>query len=126
MLITWFENKYGIEVYSWREGFRADINFDQNQGRFILSTDDETKGDLIIECVEEGKIKCHIKPNRNASNSSFVQGLIEFGWQNIYENYYQKGNSSTLGVLSDDYENDFIRVSEKLNAIISNGLKISS
>ncbi|MBK9557857.1 MAG: DUF262 domain-containing protein [Bacteroidetes bacterium] len=124
LLITWFENKYGIEVYSWREGFRADINFDQNQGRFILSTDDETKGDLIIECVEEGKIKCHIKPNRNASNSSFVQGLIEFGWQNIYENFYQRGGSSTLGVLTGDYESDFVRISEKLKAVISNGLKI--
>ena len=82
------------------------------------------KVDLIIECVEEGKIKCHIKPNRNASNSSFVQGLIEFGWQNIYENFYQRGGSSTLGVLTGDYESDFVRISEKLKAVISNGLKI--
>lgn len=124
LLLTWFENKYGVEVYMWRDGFRADINYSVNEGRFGFSNEDDSKGDFIIDCEEAGKIKCHIEPKRNAANSSFVIGLNDFGWQNTHNNYYQRGNTSTLGVLTDNYESDFIRISEKLESIINNGLGI--
>lgn len=122
MLLVWFEEKYGLEVDVWREGFRAYINYSLEKGHFIFTSLEDAKGDFIIDCEEPGKIRCRIKPFRNASNTGFVQGLIEYEWQNVYENYYQKGISSTLGDLSGDYEGDFIRISEKLESIFKNAL----
>jgi hypothetical protein len=124
LLITRMKSRYDADIKVWREGFQAGINYDTNEGRFSFSDAEDPKGDFMINCEDAGKIKCIIKPYRNASNSLFVQKLIEFGWQNAFENYYQRGSSSTLGVLSEDFDSDFVRISDKLDSIINNGLRI--
>jgi len=120
------KSRYDADIKVWREGFKAGINYDTNEGRFSFSDAEDPKGDFMINCEDAGKIKCIIKPYRNASNSLFIQKLIEFGWQNAFENYYQRGNTSTLGVLTDDFNGDFVRISDKLESIINNGLRIKS
>jgi hypothetical protein len=126
LLANWFKGKFYDNISLWREGFSVDINLNQKNGSFEFMEEGEGKGEFIIDCEEAGKIKCHVKPNRNASNSLFVQQLQKHGWQIAYENYFQRGTTSTIIVLEKEYEKNFDRATEKIESIIKNGLGITS
>lgn len=117
---NWVVNKYQIQPDYWREGFSIGLDYDSTEGNFIFDTEGG-KGEIIIEWEEDNKIKCHVKPNRNAGNSIFVIKLQEFGWQIDFDSYYKRGASSTLISLSKNYEDDFNRAIEKLEFIFKNG-----
>ena len=120
----WVMNKYDIQPDYWREGFSIGLDYDSNESHFIFDQEGN-KGELKIEWEENNKIKCHVKPNRNAGNSIFVIKLQEFGWQIDHDSYYQRGASSTLISLNKNYEDDFIKSIQKLESIIKNGLGIN-
>lgn len=124
LVMNWFLDHYKVDSYVWRDGFMAGIAYSPEQGAFYFSSIEDAKGYFMVDCEEPGKIRCRIKPNRNSSNSSFVRGLTEYGWQNIIENYYQKGNTPTICVTTKDYDYDFSRIKDKLQSIIVNGLGI--
>lgn len=123
LLSNWFKKTFLDDIYEWREGFSVNVDYNQGDGIFIFEGEDG-KGEMIVEWEENGKIKCHIKPHRNASNSTFVQRLQELDWQIDFDSYYKRGASSTLISLNKNYEEDFIRATEKLDSIIKNGLRI--
>ena len=123
LLSNWFKKTYIVSFNQWREGFSVNIDFSSEDGKLIFDGN-EGKGEMIVEWEDSRKIKCHVKPHRNAANSTFVQRLLALGWQIDYESYYQRGNTSTLVSLSNNYENDLIRAAEKLELIIKNGLGI--
>ena len=70
--------------------------------------------DAGLKLISEEKYELAIGELKNAiaANPKFA------------ESYYQRGNTSTLVSLSNNYENDLIRAAEKLELIIKNGLGI--
>jgi hypothetical protein len=126
LLGNWLETKYSAKIYVEREVIRIDVLYNQEKECFDFVEFQAGNGELIIDCEDIEKIKCHIKPYRNASNSTFVQNLKDYGWQSTSDNYYQKGQSATVTGLTKDYEDDLIRSIDKLDAILKNGLGIKS
>jgi hypothetical protein len=121
LLWKWVEKYYCNEVNYWREGIGVSIDINET---FKFVERDGGKGKLFIHCEDYGKIKCYVQPNKNSANSSFVRLLGDFGWQNYEDRQYQKGNTSTIVMLTHDYEEDYNKAIEKLTLIFKNGLGI--
>lgn len=127
LLFTWLKKLYKSDnsIYHHKEYFGVFIDYNPQEERFVFGSEDSYKGECFVELMEEHLIECYIQPRRNASNNSFVQGLIQYGWSILEGNYYKWGKSAVIGKLTEDYDENFRSISGKLQKLLKNGLGIS-
>lgn len=121
LLGSWLEEKCEASVEYCRESLNVDLAYNRSDECFEFVDVEEGSGQLIIERDDGGKLTCLVKPNRNDPRNIFVKSLIEYGWRQVNNGFYQRGNSASLATLGDSYEDTFQQARERLETILRRG-----